>query len=273
MARARNIKPAFFDNDELADLEPLARLLFIGLWTLCDYQGNLEWRSKRIKKQLLAYDDCDIEELAINLDKSGFVRFYSDGDKTYLNVSNFSKHQNPHKNERDKGSEIPSYTEEQRQVIDLNGLTINRDKSGLKRNSSTSNPADSLNLIPDPLNLIPDSTNPESNQKKKKVSAKLDYSSWPSMPTEQVMNDWLALRKRLKANVSQTVINRFAKEFQKAAQYGFTVDHCLTECVAKGWRGFEADWIMKNQSAQGYGGNQQMSAAAAQTFKNLKDGF
>ena len=38
MARARNIKPAFFDNDELAENEPLGRLLFIGLWTLADYQ-------------------------------------------------------------------------------------------------------------------------------------------------------------------------------------------------------------------------------------------
>ena len=30
---ARNIKPAFFDNDELAENDPLGRLLFIGLWT------------------------------------------------------------------------------------------------------------------------------------------------------------------------------------------------------------------------------------------------
>jgi len=157
MARARNIKPAFFDNDELAELEPLGRLLFIGLWTLADYKGDLEWRDKRIKKQLLAYDDCNISELAINLDKSGFIRFYSDGDKTYLNVSNFSKHQNPHKNERDKGSDIPELTDSMRQAIDLNTLTINRDLSGLKRNGSDSHRADSLNLIPDSLD--PDSLN------------------------------------------------------------------------------------------------------------------
>lgn len=156
MARARNIKPAFFDNDELAELEPLARLLFIGLWTLSDFKGDLEWREKRIKKQLLAYDNCDIKKLAINLDKSGFIRFYSDGDKMYLNITNFDKHQNPHKNERLKGSEIPVYSESMRQVIDLKGLTINHDKSGLKRNDSDSNRADSLNLIPDSLNLIPE---------------------------------------------------------------------------------------------------------------------
>ncbi len=156
MARARNIKPAFFDNDELADNDPLGRLLFIGLWTIADCNGNLEWRSKRVKKQLLAYDECCIDSLAINLDKSGFVRFYSDGDKIYLNVINFDKHQNPHKNEKAKGTEIPEYCEEYRQSIDLNKLAINRDLSGLKPNNSDSNPADSLNLIPDSLNLIPD---------------------------------------------------------------------------------------------------------------------
>jgi len=158
MARARNIKPAFFDNDELAEIPALGRLLFIGLWTLCDYRGNLEWREKRIKKQLLAYDNCDISKLAINLDKSGFIRFYSDQEKIYVNVVNFSKHQNPHKNERVRGSDIPEFTESMMQAVDLKGLTINHDLSGLKRNDSDSVRADSLNLIPDSLNLIPDSS-------------------------------------------------------------------------------------------------------------------
>ena len=157
MARARNIKPALFNNDELADNDPLGRLLFIGLWTLADFNGNLIWKARRVKAQLLPYDDCDIQKLAINLDKSGFIRFYSDGDNTYCSVVNFSTHQNPHLNEKKKGSDIPKYSEEMRQALDLKGLTINRDKSGLKRNNSESDPADSLILIPDSLSLNPDS--------------------------------------------------------------------------------------------------------------------
>lgn len=157
MARARNIKPSFFDNDLLAECDPLGRLLFIGLWTICDFNGNLEWRSKRVKKQLLAYDDCNIDTLAINLDKSGFIRFYSDGDKSYVNIVHFGKHQNPHKNERAKGSDIPVYSNDLRQAIDLNTLTINRDKSGLNHEDSTCNRA--LSLIPDPDSPI---LNPET---------------------------------------------------------------------------------------------------------------
>ena len=162
MARSRNIKPSFFTNDVLADNDPLGRLLFIGLWTLADHNGNLEWRAKRVKAQLLPYDNCDVEKLAINLDKSGFIRFYSFGGKTYLNIPTFTDHQNPHKNEREKGSDIPEYTADARQAVDIKGLAINRDKSGLEPERSESDRADSLLLIPDSLNLIPDTCSPES---------------------------------------------------------------------------------------------------------------
>ena len=156
MARARNIKPALFSNDELAEIDPLGRLLFIGLWTIADFKGDLEWREKRIKAQLLPYDNCSIKELAINLDKSGFIRFYSVGGTEYLNIVNFTKHQNPHKNEREKGSEIPSIEKRDSQDVDLSGITINHDKNGTTQDKNETNRADSLNLIPDSLSLIPD---------------------------------------------------------------------------------------------------------------------
>ena len=155
MARARNIKPSFFTNEQVADNCPLGRLLFIGLWTLADYKGDLEWKEKTIKIQILPWDNCDLKNIAINLDKSGLIRFYSDGEKIYINIPNFVKHQNPHKNERAKGSDIPAFSDAMRQVIDLEGLTINRDLSGLKRNYSQSDRADSLLLNPESLNPNP----------------------------------------------------------------------------------------------------------------------
>lgn len=155
MARSRNIKPGFFTHEQMAENEPLGRLLFLGLTTIADYRGNLEWRPKRIKVQLLPYDDASLDSLAINLDRSGFVRFYSDGSKIYLNIVNFAKHQNPHKNERTAGTTIPEFTEEMRQLIDLEALAIIRDYSRSNRVKDGTAPADSLNLIPDSLNLIP----------------------------------------------------------------------------------------------------------------------
>lgn len=160
MARARNIKPAFFTNEQVSENCPLGRLLFIGLWTMADYKGDLEWKEKTLKIQILPWDSCDLKELAINLDKSGLIRFYSDGVKTYINIPNFEKHQNPHKNERDKGSEVPAYCESMRQVIDLKELTINRDKSRAVPKCSHSDRADSPILIPDSGILKPDSVKP-----------------------------------------------------------------------------------------------------------------
>lgn len=158
MARARNIKPSFFQNEHLAEISPLGRLLFIGLWTLADYRGCMEWRPKRVKAQLFPYENCDVEKLAIKLDNSGFIRFYSEAQKLYIKIVNFEKHQNPHKNERDRPVEFGDYCETKRQAVDIKGLTINRDKSGGLCEDSASTPADSLNLIPDSLNLIPSNT-------------------------------------------------------------------------------------------------------------------
>lgn len=263
MARARNIKPAFFDNDELADIDPLGRLLFIGLWTLADFKGDLEWRSKRIKKQLLAYDDCNISELAINLDKSGFIRFYSDGNKTYLNVSNFTKHQNPHKNERDKGSEIPAITNEMRQAVDLNTLTINRDLSGLERSSSTSNPADSLNLIPDSPIPYPETLKPESGLSKPAAKADIDFSSF-GMTDDQISEVKRIRRKNKGGAITQRVANALAKEFHQAATLGYSFDELITEWELRGWKSFKSEWIKPKA-----GMAQTHSAVTDQNIKNI----
>ena len=105
MARARNIKPGFFSNDELAEVSPLGRLLFIALWTMADRAGRLEDRPKRIKVEALPYDDCDAESLLSELAERGFVLRYARGGRHYIQVVNFAKHQNPHTREPD--SEIP----------------------------------------------------------------------------------------------------------------------------------------------------------------------
>ncbi len=95
---------------------------------------------------------------------------------------------------------------------------------------------------------------PLTNNHKPVTKNQLDYSCWPQLPTQQTLSDWLEMRKRLKANVSQTVINRFASELQKAVDCGYTVDSCLQECVTRNWRGFEFQWILN--SGVSYANNQ-----------------
>tara|TARA_R110002096_G_scaffold262292_2_gene455768 strand:- start:17288 stop:18109 length:822 start_codon:yes stop_codon:yes gene_type:complete len=151
MPRARNIKPAFFKNESLADVDIPARLLFVGLWTLSDFRGNLEYRPRRIKAEIYPYDEIDIISHLLDLEKSGLIRIYSVLGQEYINIPNFAKHQRPHINEQRSGSEIPEHTEKDAQAIDSKELAIN---SELERNQSglvALNP-ESCFLNPDTLN-------------------------------------------------------------------------------------------------------------------------
>lgn len=94
--RARNIKPGFFKNEDLAECDPLARILFSGLWCMADREGRLECRPKRIKAELLPYDNCDVVKLMEQLRKYGFIIAYKADDKIYLSIPSFTEHQNCH---------------------------------------------------------------------------------------------------------------------------------------------------------------------------------
>lgn len=78
----------------------------------------------------------------------------------------------------------------------------------------------------------------------------LDFSCWPSLPTDQIFTDWVTLRKSKKARITQTVISSFGKELFQAAKFGFSVDQCLEECCMRNWQGFKADWIIKSQDSR-----------------------
>ena len=74
MARARNIKPGFFRNADLAELPIEARLLFIGLWTIADREGRMEDRPKQIKMELFPADSLDCDDLLDQLAIVGLER-------------------------------------------------------------------------------------------------------------------------------------------------------------------------------------------------------
>lgn len=106
MARARSLKPGFFTNDELAAVAPLGRLLFAGLWTLADREGRLEDRPKKIKVEILPYDDVDVGVLLNELSARGFIHRYESGGEQFIEIVSFLKHQNPHVKE--PASAIPA---------------------------------------------------------------------------------------------------------------------------------------------------------------------
>lgn len=94
-------------------------------------------------------------------------------------------------------------------------------------------------------------TEPKRNLKEPKnnIHEQFDFSSWPGMPCDQTLQDWFAMRKRIKADVTQTVITRLGKKLREAAGLGYSVDECLAESVMRNWRGFEVHWLKQSPSS------------------------
>ena len=106
MARSRNIKPGFFENEILAECKFETRLLFAGLWTIADREGRLIDSPKRIKIKIFPYDDINVNELLNELaskhDNDGtaaFILRYAVNNIEYIQIIHFNEHQNPHKKE------------------------------------------------------------------------------------------------------------------------------------------------------------------------------
>ena len=248
MARARNIKPSFFQNEQLGELNPIDRLAFIGMWTIADYKGCIEFRPKRLKIQLMPYDNCDMELIAINLDKSGLIRLYSINNVRYIKIINFEKHQNPHKNERDAGSDIPDYLEESIEINELQNIQINPDKNGSDR-------ADSLFPLTDSLKPITESKNNSGDESPEFLNCVADEKSKPSSKqvafnareflasngaTFKYIDDWFKVRKTKKAANTETAMKMFCKEVEKS---GILIDQALEMCIVGNWQSFKADWV------------------------------
>ena len=58
--------------------------------------------------------------------------------------------------------------------------------------------------------------------------------------SDDVWESFVKQRKLSRATVTDTVIKSIDKEAQKA---GWTLEQALSEIVARGWRGFKAEWV------------------------------
>jgi hypothetical protein len=95
--RARNLKPSFFKNELLGSADPLFGIIFQGLWCLADRAGRLEDRPLRIHVEVNPYRNPASTVQALDwLVQEGFVIRYEAGGTRYLQVSNFTQHQQPH---------------------------------------------------------------------------------------------------------------------------------------------------------------------------------
>jgi len=234
MARSRNIKPGFFTNEDLVELHFPTRLLFAGLWTLADRDGRLEDRPRKIKMALFPADAVDVDSMLADLARMKFIIRYETNGEKYVQVTSWSRHQNPHHTE--KASVIPEYTCE---LTVKDTLETKEDKF-----DDGGNLADSLLLIPDSLNT--DSLKGETTPAKPSPTPRKPAIAKPDEVNQQTWDDWLALRKAKKAPVTLTTVEGAAEEATKA---GLSLESFLKVWCRRGSQGLEASWLKDSERA------------------------
>lgn len=236
--RIRQIKPEFWKDDKVGQLTAQQKLLFIGLWMLADGEGRLYNRPVIIKAELFAYDDKltfkHVESDLVRLHELGLVLLYQAEGKQCIAVNNFHKHQKLSGNENKKPyfSTIPA------------PVTTSSDLVATDSYAVTFSSTESVNP------LIRKSVNPlirKEGEKPKKI-----VPSKPDDVSEEVWDEWAGYRKKLKAPVSETVLKGLRREGDKA---GITLQQVLETCLTNGWRGFQAEWYLKNKPKEPLGSN------------------
>jgi hypothetical protein len=113
MARIRTIKPEFYRDENLQDLEIAnpgqhCMLVFSGLWGHCDINGTFLWSARSLHLDILPFIQFDFEKtLSLLREASLISQFISDG-KTYGVVVNFTKHQRISGKEASEPAKFPS---------------------------------------------------------------------------------------------------------------------------------------------------------------------
>lgn len=100
MPRIRNIKPEFWSDERITDLDsPWDRLLFIGLWNFVDDHGYTRYSPRRIKMQVFPGDDVDVTAGLARLLAARLIDAYEvaddheDAGDVVLHVRHWARHQ------------------------------------------------------------------------------------------------------------------------------------------------------------------------------------
>jgi len=93
MARIRTIKPDFWTDEKIVELEFHERLLFIGLWNFADDQGYLDYSPRRIKMQIFPGDDVDISRALARLLEASLLEAFDGPTGIVLWITHWKRHQ------------------------------------------------------------------------------------------------------------------------------------------------------------------------------------
>lgn len=225
MARIRTVKPELFRHEALYEAEiktglPL-RLAYIGLFTACDREGRFKWKPRALKLDVLPYDQIDFSRVLDALVTHGFlVKYEFEGDE-FGCIPTWSQHQVI--NNRESISLLPSLEES---------------------TTCTSEPRVDYASIT-PLVRTQGEGEGKGKEGEKKRNKESSLVTRPENVEEQIWNDWLVIRKKKNAPLTETAWNQMLKEANKA---GWPIEKAIQECCLRTWAAFKSDWIADQQS-------------------------
>lgn len=95
MARIRSLRPEFWSDRKMADLSPLARLLYMALWNYCDDAGRGRYLPKQIAGFAFPFEEVDIPSLLSELIRNGRINVYEVAGELFFCIPTWPKHQKP----------------------------------------------------------------------------------------------------------------------------------------------------------------------------------
>ena len=94
MARRRMIDPNIWESEDFSKLSIIARLLFIGMFSLADDEGKGRAKAVYLKSVVFPYDDkiriIDVETALSEIGLNMSVTFYAHNDNSYYRLDNWS---------------------------------------------------------------------------------------------------------------------------------------------------------------------------------------
>lgn len=234
--RARNVKPGFFKNEQLAQCQPLARILFVGLWCLADREGRLEDRPMRIKVEVLPFDTADVDGLLRQLEGVGLIVRYAVNGARYIAVPAFTKHQNCHIKEAP--SVIPCQCEHHASTVQA--PDEHQTGTVLTPDEHRASPAESLLLNPESLLLNPDKRQDKASRKRSAVSFDPRAVELPGWMPREAWVEWCDDRKARKKPMTEAAVRKQLAQLGALVAEGHAPAEVLAQSIAAGWSGLFA---------------------------------
>lgn len=238
-----------WQDNWFSNLTQLQMLLFIYLCDNCDIAGFVELNLKRFAADLNSTKDT-IEGALKGLDR-GLI-YSKTNDCIY--IRNFIKHQkNLPLNLNNKAhlgiiKRFEIYTEK----FDIQDINIFIEGASKGLRSPTGNGIGIGNGISNSIGIKKEKENQNFNFKEDLII----YGF-----SENLVEEWIEIRKKKKLTNTETVSKKFKKEVEKVLlKYPTaTKDHVLEKIIYKGWGGFDATWIDNEVEKAKQNNNQTVS--------------